>query len=242
MEGGEEGDDTSGPPGGNESAWVAVERITDLAGPSFFYQYVQQEDGESSRPYCIALNPALHRVEAHLVRPTVIDERIAANLDLDGAEIVHDAIGDNLLTPSEVTQVWVATRVLDTPSTAPRYSLRSSEGRFMSSSKEGLVSATSEARGPLEELTLAAAGAGTTSSFYVKTAHSTLLGLDMVAGGKMVVKSDFDFDKDHGQAASPSETWKIAVQWKYREAARKKEEGEKPLRERDTSFKRVKPV
>ena len=138
-------------------------------------------------------------------------------------------------TPTDVTQVWVATRVLDTPSDAPRYTLRSSESRFVTAERDGGVRATAEARGPLEEWTLVEAAP---SHYCFKSVHETLLNLDEKAGGKMVVRTDFDVKQE--QAPGPTEQWEIRVQWKYREQARKKEEGEKPLRERDTSFKRAK--
>lgn len=185
----------------------------------------------------MALNPALHRVEAHPVQSSFIDERTAETLDLDGAEVVEEE-EDVLMqsaTPSDVTQVWVSTRVLDTPSLAPRYTLRSSESRFLSSERTGGVGATAEARGPLEEWTLYEAIPG---RYCLKSANETLLALDEMAGGKMLVRSDFDVKQE--QSPGPSEMWEIRVQWKFREQARKKEEGEKPLRERDVSFKKVK--
>lgn len=211
---------------------MPVERITDLAGPSFFFQSITREDEE--RPYCLALNPALHRVEAHPVQTSSIDEKTAQSLDLDGAEVVEDDVTQSA-APSDVTQVWVCTRVPDTPSLAPRYTLRSSESRFLSTEKTGRVSATAEARGPLEEWTLFEASA---ARYCLKSANETLLALDEMAGGKILVRSDFDVKEE--QTPGTSEMWEIRVQWKFREQARKKEQGEKPLQERDVSFKRVK--
>jgi hypothetical protein len=226
----------AGPPDGNEQAWVAVERLTDLAGPSFIFQRFQDEQGSSSGIYCLAVNPALNRVEAHSVQPASIDEKTAQTLDLEEAEVVHDESTQDC-TPTDVTQVWVATRVLDTPSNAPRYTLRSSESRFITAERDGGLRATAEARGPLEEFTLIETISG---KYCFKSTNETLLNLDEMAGGKMVVRSDFEVKE--GQAPGPSEQWEIRVQWKFREQARKKEEGEKPLRERDTSFKKAKVI
>lgn len=219
-------------------AWVSVERITDLSGPTLFFQDFQREDEESSRYYCLALNPALHRVEAHTLKVPSIDDKVAATLDLDGAAIVEDDSSDSL-APTDVNQVWVSTRVLDTPSDAPRYTLRSSESRFITSDRSGGVSAMAEARGPLEEWRLVEVKEGEVrGKFCLQSANNTLLGLDEMAGGKMVVRSDFEVKE--GEEAGSSEQWQVRVQWKYREQARKKEQGEKPLRERDISFKRAK--
>lgn len=182
----------------------------------------------------MAVNPALNRVEAHVVQPVGLDEKAAEALDLDGAEIVQDESTMDC-TPTNVTQVWVATRVLDTPSSAPRYTLRSSESRFITSERDGGLRAKAEARGPLEEFTLSET---VPRRYCFKSANDTMLNLDEMAGGKMVVRSEFDVKQ--GQAPGPSEQWEMRVQWKFREQARKKEEGEKPLRERDTSFKRAK--
>ena len=228
-----------GPPDGNEQAWVPVERLTDLAGPSFLFQAVERDDGkDDGRWYCLGLNPALHRVEAHALQPPPpsTTDRVAAAealaLDLDGAEVVQDGTTDATaaLTPTDVTQVWVATRVLDTPSSAPRYTLRSSESRFITSEPSGGVSATAEARGPLEEWTLVEGAAG---CFCLASANATLLGLDETAGGKMVVRSEAE------APASPAELWQIRVQWKFRAQARKKEDDEKPVREREAALKRA---
>jgi hypothetical protein len=236
KEEGHEGEE-AGPPDGNEQSWVAVERITDLSGPTLLFQSYKKEEEESSRYYCLALNPALHRVEAHHLKPPVFDANGADALELDGAEVVQDDSGSSLV-PTDVNQVWVATRVLDTPSDAPRYTLRSSESRFLTSERSGGVGAIAEARGPLEEWKLVEAAGAT---FGLESANKTLLGLDEMAGGKMVVRSDYEVKEDgEGMRATPSEQWQIRVQWKFREQARTKEQGEKPLRERDTSFKRVK--
>ncbi|UZJ54153.1 hypothetical protein CBS101457_003473 [Exobasidium rhododendri] len=236
-EGRESGED-AGPPDGNEQAWVAVERVTDLSGPTLLYQSYQKEDEEDSQLYCLALNPALHRVEAHPLKAPVIDASSSNTLDLDGAAVVEDFSGHDL-SPTDVNQVWVATRVLDTPSDAPRYTLRSSESRFLTSERSGGVGAIAEARGPLEEWKLVNFAG---SQFCLQSANDTLLGLDEMAGGKMVVRSDFEVKggEEESERAGPSEQWQIRVQWKFREQARIKEQGEKPLRERDSSFKRVK--
>jgi hypothetical protein len=183
----------------------------------------------------------LHRVEAHPIQPPNLSDKAAALLDLDGAEVVEvedDVSSLDFITPTDVNQVWVTTRVLDTPSAAPRYTIRSSESRFITSEKSGGVSAMAEARGPLEEWKLVAVEDSARTTFCLQSAHDTLLGLDEMAGGKMVIRSDAQVKEQDTPEAS--EQWHIRVQWKYREQARKKEEGEKPLRERDTSFKRVK--
>lgn len=256
------------------TAWVPVERVTDLTGPAFFFQRLPTPEGDQQSQYaCLALEPTRNRVEAHIVESSSVsaDDKSLALLDLDGAEVVQEAdLGDHRdedstlrhMAPTDVMQVWVATRVLDTPSTAPRFTLRSAEVRFLTGERTGGVSSFAEARGPLEEWTLVKVGQSggheKARLFALQSAQGTYLGIDQVAGGKRVVRSDFQAS-DIARPSSLDETastpapaqaaavdvdeaarWHIRVQWKFRHEARKQERGEAPLRDRDPTFKRIK--
>ena len=57
----------------------------------------------------------------------------------------------DIIEPTDVRQVWIATGI--TGSDGARISLRSSQGKYLSCDKVGMLSATREAIGPQEEFT-----------------------------------------------------------------------------------------
>lgn len=195
--------------GGDEQAWVAAESATDLTGPCFLFH----------SSHCVAFQPTLQSVEAAAVVPLeaqaaedhakllATDPTLAEQLD--GAEIVtapttHDAN----VTPTSVYHVWVATKV---PGSSPaRYTFKSAEGKFLGADKTGSLRANMEARGPQEEWT---ASPSTEGKWRLRSVHNGYLGLDEVAGGKVVVRADCDA---HDREAE----WCVKVQWKHRHAAR----------------------
>lgn len=160
-------------------------------------------------------------------------------MDLDGAEIVHedalDSNGPATTTPADVTQVWVATRVLDTPSHAPKYTFRSSEGKFLKTEHHGELTCFSEARGPLEEWKIVQLPGATSLTFGLQGANGQLVALDVTAGGKYTARCDSILD---GEQVDPQAEWHIQLQWKFRHEARKKEIKEAPLHMRDPSFQK----
>lgn len=279
---------SSPPPCRDLTAWVPVEHITDLSGPTFFYQRAADDEnstGAAPQHMCVALNSTLNRVEAQLIEggsALSLDDAQVRSLDVDGAEIVFGGQGAGTSEvapppePADVMQVWVATRVLDTPSTSPRYTFRSAEAKFLTAERSGTVSAFTEARGPLEEWSLAAiaqrsrasentAPETTRQAFALRGASGHLLGIDVVAGGRRVLRCDVPVEDDTtssvagAEAATPSNSpsgappsavkaasnvvsadesahWHVLVQWKFRHEARRREQGDAPLRARDAAF------
>ena len=106
----------------------------------------------------------------------------------------------------------MASRVPDTAD-PPRYTVRTTQGRFLGADKHRSIFSASEARGPQEEWSLVAAAKG---GLALRSVHGLYLSLDEVAGGKRAIRAN---SSDIG----PSETWSIKVQWKYRRESRKRE-------------------
>lgn len=159
-------------------------RPTDLAGPTFFFQRfaASTADDGARAPYVLTLNAPLQRVDAQAMRA---EASLDPSLDLDGASVDVASIDP---APSSVNQVWVASRMLDTPASAPVYTLRSADSRFVGAAPSGTVTASAEARGPLEQWTVLPAPSGT--GVQLRAPSGNLLGLDEVAGGKVVVRAD----------------------------------------------------
>lgn len=140
---------------------------------------------------------------------------------LEGAQIVEASSSSPShpvsLAPTEVHQVLVASRVLDTAD-PPRYTLRTTDHRFLGADKHGALLCQAEARGPQEEWALLRAAADpdvetSSEGLALRSVHGTFLSLDEVAGGKLVLRAD-------STAIGPGESWRASVQWKYRHQAR----------------------
>lgn len=158
--------------------------------------------------------------------------------ELEGAQIVEaDSSPSSAafanLTPQDVNQVVVASRVLDTYN-PPRYTFRTIENRYIGSDKFGSVHCSSEAKGPQEEWALYAHPDGVLIQSH---AHGGYLTLDEVAGGKRILRVDYKEssgeggadkvgdDENDGQASTikidEAMVWSLKVQWKFRHEARK---------------------
>jgi hypothetical protein len=168
--------------------------------------------------------------------PLTPPEPLAAQLsaqdkaELEGAQIVDSSslaasTSAEGLAPSEVHQVLVASRVLDTAD-PPRYTLRTTEHRFLGADKHGTLLCGAEARGPQEEWSLLSASSLTselgaelataTAGLAFRSMHGTYLSLDEVPGGKLVLRVD-------SSSVGVAETWSASVQWKFRHQARQGE-------------------
>ncbi|KZO90518.1 hypothetical protein CALVIDRAFT_542635 [Calocera viscosa TUFC12733] len=154
---------------------------------------------------------------------------------LNLASLSEDSPADR---PTEVAQVWVATRVAGTTSV----NLRTPDGKFLSCDKYGVVSADSEARGPQEEWIAERVSAPAAEvkeeeedkpilarvdvCFGFKSVHGGWLGLDELAGGKLGVRGD----------AEEPQPWVVRVQkeWKFKagEEDRRRREIENPGKRR----------
>ncbi|PWN41151.1 hypothetical protein IE81DRAFT_186467 [Ceraceosorus guamensis] len=250
---GELGDDVSDVEevGGDEQTWVPVQRLTDLNGPAFFYQAFPSTSSSNAIPHVLSYNAPNRRIEVTPLRPENLSFAslahdapglVGANEELEGAEVVTDMSSGLEVTPRSVSQVWVASRVLDTPSSAPVYTLKSCESRFLGVTASGNASAEAEARGPLEMWTLIKSDRGS-GAWRLRSAQEALLGLDEVAGGRIAVRGDVREEAEAEEShhdESPGSEWQIRVQWKFRHEARLREASSLPFNLREKAAKRVK--
>ncbi|CAL1704711.1 unnamed protein product [Somion occarium] len=97
-----------------------------------------EESADNPSPICITYDSTRGRVVLHSVDKDKTEDGTQPASVLDR-------------TPTEVSQVWVTTRVAGSPTINLRTG--TGEGKFLSCDKHGLVSADREARGPQEEWT-----------------------------------------------------------------------------------------
>jgi protein FRG1 len=172
---------------GSPEQWVRPDQATELRGPTFIFH------PSDPLPICISFDATRNRIALHpLEKPG------------DG-----EAILDR--TPSEVSQVWVTTRVAG----AGTINLRTGtgEGKFLSCDKHGLVAADREARGPQEEWTPVILEGGMVAFLNV---YDKYLGVDEVAGGQLALRGDSD-------TAGFQERFYVKIQNKYKQEAHEEE-------------------
>ena len=116
----------------DDDTWVLPEHATEIRGPT----YILHPSDPS--PICITFDSTRGRIVLHVVNKDKTEDTAESTSVLDR-------------TPTEVSQVWVTTRVAG----ASTINLRTGtgDGKFLSCDKHGLVSAYREARGPEEEWT-----------------------------------------------------------------------------------------
>ncbi|KAI6045697.1 FRG1-like family-domain-containing protein [Pisolithus marmoratus] len=105
--------------------WVMPESATEIRGPTFI---VHPSDPS---PISVNFDATRNRIILH-------------PLDKDSLPLIDRV-------PTEISQVWVITRVAGSPTINLRTG--TGEGKFLSCDKHGIVSADREARGPEEEWT-----------------------------------------------------------------------------------------
>jgi protein FRG1 len=167
--------------------WVQPDQATELRGPTFIFH------PSDPLPMCISFDATRNRIALH---PLDKPEDGGATLDR---------------TPSEVSQVWVTTRVAG----AGTINLRTGigEGKFLSCDKHGLVTADREARGPQEEWTPVILEGGMVAFMNV---YEKYLGVDEVAGGQLVLRGDSD-------NVGFQERFYVKIQNKYKQEAHEEE-------------------
>jgi protein FRG1 len=148
------GDDNDGT---DPQAWVQPDNAMQVYGPTYILH-------PSTPPICITFDSTRSRIKLN-----------AVSLE-PGASPVS-------LSPSEVSQVWVVTRVAGSETV----NLRTAEGKFLSCDTHGLVSADREARGPQEEWTPVVLEGGMVA--FMNT-YEKYLSVDEVAGGTLALRGD----------------------------------------------------
>jgi protein FRG1 len=135
-------------------------------------------------------------------------------------------------TPTDVSQVWVITRVAGSPTVNLRTG--TGEGKFLSCDAHGLISADRDARGPQEEWTPVVLPDGMVAFMNV---YEKYLSVDEVAGGTMQLRGDSD------EVGFRERFW-IKIQYKYKKEANEEEKQKKegvvdPMRIDETGTKLV---
>ncbi|GJJ12664.1 hypothetical protein Clacol_006908 [Clathrus columnatus] len=178
-------------------SWVQPDNAIQVYGPTFIMH-------PSEPPVCVTYDATRSRIKLHAL---------------------HVELGESLLSlkPTEVSQVWVVTRVAG----ATTINLRTPEGKFLSCDSHGLVSSDREARGPQEEWTPVLFDDGMVA---FQNIYEKYLSLDEVAGGSVSLRGDSD-------TVGFRERFWVKVQYEFKQKAgeeeRQKVEGETKKRKID---------
>ena len=179
------------------AAWVQPENPDQIRGPTFIYH------PSDPSPICITYDSTRARITLHALDKDLKqeDESVAPQL----AE----------RTPSDVSQVWVTTRVAGSATINLRTG--TGEGKFMSCDKHGLVAADRDARGPQEEWTPVVLPDGMVAFMNV---YEKYLGVDEVAGGTLSLRGD-------SEEVGFRERFWVKIQNKYKKEANEEERKKK---------------
>lgn len=176
-------------------SWVLPEDPLEIRGPTFLMH------PSDPAPLCVTYDSTRRKVLLHSMTKGEDEEDINP---LDR-------------TPTEVSQVWVTTRVAGSPTINLRTGV--GEGKFLSCDKHGLVAADREARGPQEEWTPVILSGGMTAFMNV---YEKYLSVDEVAGGALQLRGD-------SEEVGFRERFWVKIQHKYKQEAhaeeKKKKEG-----------------
>ncbi|KAG6833706.1 hypothetical protein H0H87_002904 [Tephrocybe sp. NHM501043] len=172
--------------------WVSPETANEIRGPTFI---VHPSDPS---PICINFNSTTNRIVIYYFDKEKLDD---------------DAEPPSLMdrTPTDISQVWVTTRVAGSPTVNLRTG--TGEGKFLSCDAHGLVSADRDARGPQEEWTPVVLLDGMVAFMNV---YEKYLSVDEVAGGSMQLRGDSD------EVGFRERFW-VKIQSKYKKEANEEE-------------------
>jgi len=176
-------------------SWVLPEDPLEIRGPTFLMH------PSDPAPLCVTYDSTRRKVVLHSMTKGEDEEEVSP---LDR-------------TPTEVSQVWVTTRVAGSPTINLRTGV--GEGKFLSCDKHGLVAADREARGPQEEWTPVILPDGMVAFMNV---YEKYLSVDEVAGGALQLRGD-------SEEVGFRERFWVKIQHKYKQEAhaeeKKKKEG-----------------
>lgn len=178
--------------------WVLPENPNEIRGPTFVYH------PSDPSPICVTFDATRGRIVLHA-------------LDKEGKPDDDAEAPANLLdrTPTEVSQVWVTTRVAG--ATTINFRTGTGEGKFLSCDKHGIVTADREARGPQEEWTPIVLDGGMVA---LQNVYEKYLSIDEVSGGTLALRGDSD------EVGFKERFW-LKVQSKYKKEAFEEEKKRK---------------
>ena len=182
---------------GEESpeTWVLPDAPTEIRGPTFILH------PSDPSPIYVTYDSTRGRI-------------VLQSADKDKSE---EPVATSVLerTPTDVSQVWVVTRVAGSPTVNIRTGV--GEGKFISCDKHGLVSADREARGPQEEWTPVVFPDGMVA---FQNIYEKYLSVDEVAGGQLALRGDSD------EVGFGERFW-VKIQSKYKKEAHAEEKKRK---------------
>ena len=175
--------------------WVLPESPNEIRGPTFILH------PSDPSPICITYDTTRGRI-------------VLQSVDKDKTE---DSDTPTILerTPTDVSQVWVVTRVAGSPTINIRTGV--GEGKFISCDQHGLVSADREARGPQEEWTPVVFPDGMVA---FQNVYEKYLSVDEVAGGQLSLRGD-------SEEVGFGERFWVKIQSKYKKEAHAEEKKRK---------------
>ena len=175
--------------------WVMPEEANEIRGPTFIMH------PSDPSPICITYDSTRGRI-------------VLQSVDKDKTEgSPSPSIVER--TPTDVSQVWVVTRVAGSPTINIRTGV--GEGKFVSCDKHGLVSADREARGPQEEWTPVVFPDGMVA---FQNIYEKYLSVDEVAGGQLALRGD-------SEEVGFGERFWVKIQSKYKKEAHAEEKKRK---------------
>ncbi|CAE7221708.1 unnamed protein product [Rhizoctonia solani] len=185
-----EADEEQGGEDIDPGTWVQPETPEQILGPTFIVH-------DSGTPTCVGFDSTRNRINIQT---------------LSSASSSSGETSKPLsIVPTEVHQVWVATRVAGSLT----INLRTPEGKFLSCDALGLVSADREARGPQEEFTpeiLSEADEEGNHMVAFKNIYEKYIGVDEVAGGQTTLRGD-------SETVGFNERFWVRVQYEYKRKA-----------------------
>ncbi|KAG9102652.1 hypothetical protein FRC06_001526 [Ceratobasidium sp. 370] len=169
--------------------WVQPETPEQVLGPTFIIH-------QAATTTCVAFDSTRNRIN--------IQALSSASSSTEGSKPLS-------FVPTEVNQVWVATRVAGSLT----INLRTPEGKFLSCDALGLVSADREARGPQEEFTpviLPETDEEGNHMVAFMNIYEKYISVDEIAGGQTTLRGDSD-------TVGFSERFWVRVQHDYKRKA-----------------------
>src|ERR1700722_3444110 len=196
--------------------WVLPEDPSHVRGPTFIIHPTDPS------PICVTYDSTRRRIVLH-------------PLDKENLEDAPERPSLLERIPSNVSQVWVVTRVASSPTINLRTG--TGEGKFLSCDAHGLVSADREARGPQEEWTPVILPDGMVAFMNV---YEKYLSIDEVAGGSLQLRGD-------SEEVGFAERFWVKIQEKYKKEAdsegNKKKDGQSETpNEDEASTKLAQPI
>ncbi|KAI8602226.1 FRG1-like family-domain-containing protein [Dissophora ornata] len=183
---------------GNADGWVSVKTLSDIGGPIFL-------TFSSDPPSCLAIDDK-GKVTMKLLE------------SLDESQPTNAVVVFENAEPTTVNQVFVATMIPD----SDRLTLKSYNGRYLSSDKFGIVTADSEAIGMQEEWT-AIVKSEDEGGICLQNHYGKFLSVDEVAAVEGRKGASFQIRAD-SDVIGFCELFQAKIQAKYRKKVKKSNE------------------